>query len=145
MQSTPARAFFMAPRWGANWSPSSRIRAGPLTPECPALLSNWALLILTRYERSQVIYICGTQLSRLAPHQGALRATGFPRFILQQLSWDEEALKALMDIPSAIREMVVEMAEDIVKKEGAERVSYERYMKLVEEYAPKDVQERFEE
>ena len=61
------------------------------------------------------------------------------------IPWDEEALKALMDIPSAIREMVVEMAEDVVKKEGAERVSYERYMKLVEEYAPKDVQERFEE
>jgi len=61
------------------------------------------------------------------------------------MPWEDEALKALMDIPSAIREMVVEMAEDIVKKEGAGRVSYERYMKLVEEYAPKDVQERFEE
>lgn len=48
-----------------------------------------------------------------------------------------------MDVPSAIREMVVEMSEDIVKKEGADRVTYERYMKLVEEYAPKDVQERF--
>ena len=61
------------------------------------------------------------------------------------MPWEDKALTALMDIPSAIREMVVEMAEDIVKKEGVERVSYERYMKLVEEYAPKDVQERFEE
>jgi len=65
--------------------------------------------------------------------------------IKTRMPWDDEALKALMDIPSAIREMVVEMSEDIVKKEGAERVTYERYMKLVEEYAPKDVQERFED
>jgi flavin reductase (DIM6/NTAB) family NADH-FMN oxidoreductase RutF len=65
--------------------------------------------------------------------------------IKTRMPWDDEALKALMDIPSAIREMVVEMSEDIVRKEGAERVTYERYMKLVEEYAPKDVQERFED
>jgi hypothetical protein len=61
------------------------------------------------------------------------------------MPWDEEALKALLDVPSAIREMVVEMSEDIVKQEGSDRMTYERYMKIVEEYAPKDVQDRFED
>ena len=61
------------------------------------------------------------------------------------MPWDEKALKALRQIPSAIREMVVEMSEDIVKEEGEDRVTYERYMKLVEEYAPEDVQERFKD
>ena len=61
------------------------------------------------------------------------------------MPWDEKALKALMDVPQAIREMVVEMSEDIIRGEGAEGVTYERYMKLVEEYAPKDVQDRFED
>ena len=61
------------------------------------------------------------------------------------IPWDEEALKALLDVPSAIREMVVEMSEDIVTQEGSDRMTYKRYMKIVEEYAPKDVQEHFEE
>jgi hypothetical protein len=61
------------------------------------------------------------------------------------IPWDEKALKALLDVPSAIREMVVEMSEDIVKQEGIEKMTYERYMKIVEEFAPKDVQERFED
>jgi flavin reductase (DIM6/NTAB) family NADH-FMN oxidoreductase RutF len=65
--------------------------------------------------------------------------------IKTEMPWDEEALKALRDIPSAIRAMVVEMSEDIIKKEGADRVTYERYMKLVEEYAPPDLQDRFKE
>jgi flavin reductase (DIM6/NTAB) family NADH-FMN oxidoreductase RutF len=62
-----------------------------------------------------------------------------------KLEWEEGALQALEEIPSAIREMVVEMAEDIVQKEGAKKVTTDRYMKLVEEYAPKDVQDRFED
>jgi hypothetical protein len=41
--------------------------------------------------------------------------------------------------------MVVEMSEDIVKNEGADKVTYERYMKLVAEYAPPDLMERFED
>ena len=61
------------------------------------------------------------------------------------MPWEDNALKELMNIPSAIRAMVVEMTEDIVKKEGAEIITYERYMKLVEEYAPKDVVDRFEQ
>jgi ABC-type microcin C transport system permease subunit YejB len=41
--------------------------------------------------------------------------------------------------------MVVEMSEDIVKEEGADKMTYERYMKLIEEYAPPDMMERFED
>jgi hypothetical protein len=41
--------------------------------------------------------------------------------------------------------MVIEMSEDVISKEGADKVTYERYMKLVEEYAPKDLQNRFDE
>ncbi len=61
------------------------------------------------------------------------------------MPWDEEALKALQKIPAEVRPMIVEMAEDIIKGEGAERVTGERYMRLVEEYAPREVQERFED
>ena len=35
--------------------------------------------------------------------------------------------------------------EDIIKKEGADRVTYERYLKLVAEYAPPDMMERFKD
>ena len=58
---------------------------------------------------------------------------------------EPEALKELQDIPAAIRQMVIEMSEDVISKEGADKVTYERYMKLVEEYAPKDLQNRFDE
>ena len=37
------------------------------------------------------------------------------------------------------------MPEDIVKQEGVETMTHERYMKIVEEYAPKGVQEHFED
>lgn len=39
--------------------------------------------------------------------------------------------------------MVVEMSEDIIRQEGADRVTLERYLKLIEEYAPPDVQDMF--
>jgi len=65
--------------------------------------------------------------------------------IKTSIPWEKEALKALQAVPSAIREMIVEMAEDIVKNEGAYTVTHERYMKSVEEYAPNNVMERFEQ
>ena len=61
------------------------------------------------------------------------------------MPWDKKALQSLKQVPSAIRSMVVEMSEDIVKKEGADKMTYERYMKLIEEYAPPDMMERFED
>ncbi|NOQ86037.1 MAG: hypothetical protein GQ554_04045 [Deltaproteobacteria bacterium] len=68
--------------------------------------------------------------------QGEIK-TGMP--------WDKKALQSLKQVPSAIRSMVVEMSEDIVKEEGADKMTYERYMKLIEEYAPPDMMERFED
>jgi len=61
------------------------------------------------------------------------------------MEWEPKALKELRDIPAAIRQMVIEMSEDIISKEGADKITYERYMKLVEEYAPRDLQDRFDE
>ena len=61
------------------------------------------------------------------------------------MPWDAKALQSLKQVPAAIRSMVVEMSEDIVKNEGADKVTYERYMKLVAEYAPPDLMERFED
>lgn len=61
------------------------------------------------------------------------------------MPWEDGALQALGAIPSGVQEMVVEMTEDIVRKEGADKVTHERYMKLVQEYAPDEVLERFEE
>jgi hypothetical protein len=59
------------------------------------------------------------------------------------MPWDEKALAGLIQIPPDIREMVVEMSEDIIRQEGADRVTLERYLKLIEEYAPPDVQDMF--
>jgi flavin reductase (DIM6/NTAB) family NADH-FMN oxidoreductase RutF len=61
------------------------------------------------------------------------------------MEWDPEAFKGLQNVPVALRQMVVEMSEDVISKEGADKVTYERYLKLVEEYAPKDLQNRFDE
>ena len=65
--------------------------------------------------------------------------------IKTSMEWDPEAFKGLQNIPAAIRQMVIEMSEDIISKEGADKVTYERYTKLVEEFAPKDLQNRFDE
>ncbi len=61
------------------------------------------------------------------------------------MPWDEKALASLLHVPKDIRTMIVEMSEDIVRREGADRMTYERYMKLMEEYAPPETMERFRE
>jgi flavin reductase (DIM6/NTAB) family NADH-FMN oxidoreductase RutF len=61
-----------------------------------------------------------------------------------KLLWEDKALQALQKIPSSVRSMVVEMAEEIVQKEGTHTMTHERFMQMVREYAPKDVLERFE-
>ena len=53
-------------------------------------------------------------------------------------------MPALNETPSFVRSRVAEMAEDIVQKEGLTKVSHERFIKLMEEYAPKDVMDRIE-
>ena len=64
--------------------------------------------------------------------------------IPMKLEWEEKALKALNQIPSYVRTMVVEMVEDLVQKEGFKRVTYENFSSLMKQYAPQDVMKRFE-
>ena len=64
--------------------------------------------------------------------------------VVTKLPWESGALLLLNEIPSIVRTMVAEMAEDIAQKEGLTKVTHERFIKLMEEYAPKDVMDRIE-
>ena len=60
------------------------------------------------------------------------------------LNWDEDSLRLLAEIPSFVQQMVAEMVEALVQKEGSDTVSGERFMQLMKEYAPKEVLDRFD-
>ena len=64
--------------------------------------------------------------------------------VVTKLPWESGALLLLNEIPSIVRTMVAEMAEDIVQKEGLTKVTHERFIELMKEYAPKDVMDRIE-
>ena len=57
----------------------------------------------------------------------------------------DDALQMLAEIPSFVQQMVAEMVEDLVTKEGSDTVTHERLMQLMKEYAPSEVLERFED
>ncbi len=57
--------------------------------------------------------------------------------IKTKLEWEKKALQVLNEIPSYVRTMVVEMTEDIVQKEGVNKVTHDRFVSLIKEYAPK--------
>ncbi len=59
------------------------------------------------------------------------------------LMWEDQALVLLSEIPSFVQQMVAEMVEDLVTKEGLDTVTQERFMQLMQEYAPKEVLDRF--
>jgi hypothetical protein len=61
-----------------------------------------------------------------------------------RIPWEETALKALSKVPSSMLEMVVELVEDEAQKSGASQVSYEFYKSIEEQYAPKDMQDKFD-
>jgi flavin reductase (DIM6/NTAB) family NADH-FMN oxidoreductase RutF len=61
------------------------------------------------------------------------------------LQWEDDALQLLTEIPSFVQQMVAEMVEDLVKKEGSDTVTHERLMQIMKEYAPSEVLERFED
>ena len=65
--------------------------------------------------------------------------------IKTKLHWEDDALKLLTEIPSFVQQMVAEMVEDLVTKEGSDIVTHERFVQLMKEYAPSDVLERFED
>ena len=64
--------------------------------------------------------------------------------VVTKMPWESGALLLLNEIPSIVRTMVAEMAEDIVQKEGLPKVTHERFIALMKEYAPKEVMERIE-
>ena len=61
-----------------------------------------------------------------------------------KLHWEDDALQMLTEIPSFVQQMVAEMVEDLVTKEGSDTVTHERFVQLMKEYAPSDVLDRFE-
>jgi flavin reductase (DIM6/NTAB) family NADH-FMN oxidoreductase RutF len=65
--------------------------------------------------------------------------------IKTKLQWENDALQLLTEIPSFVQQMVAEMVEDLVTKEGSDIVTHERFVQLMKEYAPSDVLERFED
>jgi hypothetical protein len=62
-----------------------------------------------------------------------------------KLVWEDNALQMLAEIPSFVQQMVAEMVEDLVTKEGRDTVTHERFMQLMKEYAPSEVLERFDD
>lgn len=64
--------------------------------------------------------------------------------VATKMLWDEAALKLIAKIPPSMAEMVIEMVEDEAQKKGLTEVSYDFYKDMEEQYAPKDVQERFD-
>lgn len=56
-----------------------------------------------------------------------------------KLPWEEAALEQLSKIPVFVRETVIELVEDEAQKNGYDKVTYELYKKIEEEYAPKDI------
>jgi flavin reductase (DIM6/NTAB) family NADH-FMN oxidoreductase RutF len=52
------------------------------------------------------------------------------------LDWEDGAVEQLQEVPLEVRAMVAEMAEGIVRNEGAERMTNKRFQKLIDEYTP---------
>lgn len=67
------------------------------------------------------------------------------RFKFQmELEWQDGALKLLEAVPIEVRAMVAEMAEGIVKNEGAAEMTNERFQRLVDEYTPPSLMDTFD-
>ena len=64
--------------------------------------------------------------------------------IKTKMEWDDKALEAVNEIPSVVRTMVVEMVEDLIQKDGFKRVTFEKFLSLMKQYAPQDVMDRLE-
>ena len=60
-----------------------------------------------------------------------------------RLSWDPKAIEGLEQVPDFVRQIVVDTIEDAAKEEGFDRVDYDLFLKLLKQYAPPDVLERF--
>jgi flavin reductase (DIM6/NTAB) family NADH-FMN oxidoreductase RutF len=63
--------------------------------------------------------------------------------VITHLPWEEAVLKKMKELPSAIRQIVVDMVEEEAQKEGVDVVTHEYSIKMLEDYAPPSVLERF--
>lgn len=64
--------------------------------------------------------------------------------VQMNLEWQAGALKKLDDVPSFVRPMVVEMAEHIVINEGEDIVTDARFQRLIDQYTPPELMDRFD-
>ena len=63
--------------------------------------------------------------------------------VITRIPWEEGVLAKLEEIPPEIRQIVVETVENVVKKEGEDRVTHELFLQMLEDYAPPEVLEKF--
>ncbi|MCX5904766.1 MAG: flavin reductase [Proteobacteria bacterium] len=94
-------------------------------------------------EKRKYFYYSTVKSSMMIEHQPPPKEG--EEAITLKLEWDEEALRMLSEIPSFVQQMVAEMVEDLVTKEGSDAVTHERFIQLMKEYAPGEVLERFED
>lgn len=105
---------------------------------------NLKLPIYMGDEKRKYFYYCKADSPEMIELKPPPKTERGKEKIKTKLEWEKKALQALNEIPSYVRTMVVEMTEDIVQKEGVNKVTHDRFVRLIKEYAPKDVLERFE-
>jgi flavin reductase (DIM6/NTAB) family NADH-FMN oxidoreductase RutF len=93
-------------------------------------------------EKRKYFYYSTVKSSMMIEHQPPPKEG--EEAITLKLEWEEEALRMLSEIPSFVQQMVAEMVEDLVGKEGSDIVTHERFVQLMKEYAPGEVLDRFE-
>ncbi|MFC1592008.1 flavin reductase family protein [Thermodesulfobacteriota bacterium] len=59
------------------------------------------------------------------------------------MPWDDDSLAGLEQVPDFVRQIVVERLEEEARELGLSQVTYESFLKLLKEYAPPDILERF--
>ncbi len=62
----------------------------------------------------------------------------------KRMYWDDDSWKRLEMVPNYMQESVLEMIEDEALAHGQDSITYEFFLKMEEQYVPKDVQERFD-
>ena len=94
-------------------------------------------------EKRKYFYYSIVKSARMIEHQPPPKEG--EETIKTRLNWEDDALQMLTEIPSFVQQMVAEMVEDLVTKEGGDIVTHVRFMQLMKEYAPGEVLERFED
>jgi len=106
-------------------------------------ISHLQLPVYLGDEKRKYFYYCTVKSAEMIEHQPPPKEG--EESIKIKLHWEDDALQMLTEIPSFVQQMVAEMVEDLVKKEGNDIVTHERFVQLMQEYAPREVLERFED